>query len=231
MYRLRSFLTIHLLLLAVVTAAQPSADRDSVPPAGLFSEPPIGPLRFAGQFASTASELGKAGDLVFLYETQSVKWQRWSSYRARKIKTITHAIVLDSLTKSAWHQTFTNDRRLSRKRNDPSKKVITINEYSRRTPLAYHTTLNAFRKLDSLGFHRLDPEQLTSTEGPPNPDGSVPMLTFTHTSSTWTYLKANGLWYGIVTYAAAILYAEYPEMFPDRGKWVEGYDTMRALTR
>lgn len=220
-----------LLWLSITATAQTTTDAAAVDTFGLFREPPAGPPHFNGQFSKAAGDLGKGGDLVFLFETQAVKWQRWHSSKARRIKTVTHSIALDTNTQEAWYQTYTVDVKYPRKEKNASKKKRQISEFSSRKSVSYVDVLNAFRRLDSLGFHRLDPEQLTSMNGPPNPDGSVPMTVFTHTSNTWTYLKAGELWYGIVTYAPGMIYEMYPKIYPDRGKWIEGFDTMRALVR
>lgn len=175
--------------------------------------------------------LGKEGDLVFLYETQAVKWQRWGSSYARRITTTIHAIGLDSSKQIAWHQTYTVDVKYPRKRNDPYRKTVTVSALNPPVPLDYAATKIAFYRLDTLGYHRLDHKQLTSTSGPVDENGMVSTLRFTHVPDVRTYLKARDRWYGTVSYAAGTMYEMYPELYPDRAKWLEGYWAMRALTR
>lgn len=175
--------------------------------------------------------LGKEGDLAFLYETQAVKWQRWGSSYARRVTTTTHAIVVDTTKQIAWHQTYTVDVKYPRKRNDPYRKTVTVSILNPPVPLDYAATKIAFYRLDTLGYHDLDHKQLTSTSGPVNEDGLVSTHSFSHITNTWTYIKARNRWYSIVAYAPTMMYEKYPDFYPDRGKWLEGYLAMRALTR
>lgn len=175
--------------------------------------------------------LGKEGDLVFLYETQAVKWQRWGSSYARRVTTTTHAIGLDSSKQTAWHQTYSVDVRYPRKRDEPYPRIVSVSELHAPVPLDYAATLKAFKRLDALGYHRLDHKQLIATSGPVDENGMVSTHHFTDVPDVRTYLKARDRWYGTVSFAAGMMYERYPELYPDRGKWLEGDWAMRALTR